>query len=130
VNAYRAIESHFGLKRNDLSGAIAAFIAGNYTALRDEPFPDKNFQPLVRQIRSAIDGLAPLRNASDHAKQELYEHLAIVGAYMALTREALVKNPNPKLTHDMQAAARNYLLEFLHIDPARLKITPQGMILS
>jgi hypothetical protein len=130
LDGYRAIESRFGLKRNDLSGAVAAFIAGNYTALRDEPFPDKNFRPLVRQIRSAIDGLAPLRSASDHDKQELYENLAIVGAYMALTREALVKNPNSKLTQDIQAAARNYLREFLHIDPMRLKITPQGMILS
>ena len=48
---YHDIEAKFGLRKYDIAGAIATFVAGNYIAYRDEPFPDAHFKPLVQQMR-------------------------------------------------------------------------------
>src|SRR5262249_47631626 len=37
---YRKIEHHFGLPRNDVAGAVAAFIAGCHMGYRNVDFPD------------------------------------------------------------------------------------------
>ena len=124
---YHDIEAKFGLRRYDIAGAIATFVAGNYIAYRDEPFPDAHFKPLVQQMRGAIGGVAALRGASDADKQELYEQLAILGTYMALTREALRQRPDPQLAASMKHAAKQYLEQFLKVDPERMSIDAQGL---
>jgi hypothetical protein len=130
LDGYHKIESQFGLRRNDLAGAFAAFVAGNYIAYRDLPFPDQYFKPLVAQLRATIGEVGALRQASNTEKQEIYEHLAILGTYMALTRDALSKSPDPKLSADMKAAARNYLQQLLKLDPERMQITAQGLVVN
>jgi hypothetical protein len=130
LEGYHGIESKFGLRRNDIAGAVAAFIAGNYIAYHDQPFPDAHFGPLVRQMRERMYGVPALRSASAAERQEMYEQLAILGTYMALTREALQKTPDPKLKDGMKRAARNYLEQFLRIDPDRIRIGPEGLTVS
>lgn len=44
---YQAIEDRFKIPRNDLSGSLAAFVAGSYMAYRGVDFPDAHFKPLV-----------------------------------------------------------------------------------
>lgn len=124
---WHRIEAKFGLPRNDLAGAVAAFVAGNYIAYHDEPFPDRHFKALVAQMREAIDDADALRRSSNAEKQELYETLAILGTYMALTREALQKAQDPKLAAQVRAAAHDYLRQFLNVDAARLRITASGL---
>lgn len=130
LEGYHRIESKFGLRRNDMAGAVAAFIAGNYVAYHDEPFPDANFGTLVRQMRDRMAGVEALRKASDAERQEMYEQLAILGTYMALTREALQKSPDPNLKAGMKRSARTYLEQFLRIDPDRMRIGPEGLTVS
>jgi hypothetical protein len=130
LEGYHGIEQKFGLRRNDIAGAVAAFIAGNYIAYHDQPFPDAHFGPLVRQMRDRMAGVAALRSATDAERQEMYEQLAILGTYMALTRDALQKTPDPKLKDGMKRAARNYLQQFLRIDPDRIRIGPEGLTVS
>jgi hypothetical protein len=129
LTGYHGIEAKFGLRKYDLAGAVATFVAGNYIAYRDEPFPDEHFKPLVQQMRGAIGGMAALRGASDADKQELYEQLAILGTYMALTREGLQQRPDPQLAASMKRAAKQYLEQFLKVDPARMSIGAQGLTL-
>ena len=130
LETYHQIESRFGLPRNDLAGAVAAFVAGNYIAYRDEPFPDRYFKPLVQQIRGALESGAVLQGSSNADKQELYEHMAILGTYMALTREALQKQPDPQLLANMKHAARDYLQQGLKLDPERMQLTDQGLVVN
>jgi hypothetical protein len=130
LEGYHGIEQKFGLRRNDIAGAVAAFIAGNYIAYHDQPFPDAHFGPLVRQMRDRMAGVAAMRSATDAERQEMYEQLAILGTYMALTRDALQKTPDPKLKDGMKRAARNYLEQFLRIDPDRIRIGPEGLTVS
>jgi hypothetical protein len=130
LETYHGIESQFGLKRNDLAGALAAFVAGNYIAYRNEPFPDQQFKPLVEQLRGSLASTVGLQRASDTEKQELYESLAIVGTQMAVTREALQKKPDEKIAAKMKAAARGYLQQLLNIDPDRMRLTDHGLLFN
>jgi len=130
LQAYRKIESQFGVPRNDLGGALAAFVAGNYAAYRDEPFPDKLFKPLVRQMQSALLSSGAVQKTSALEKQALYENLAILGTYMLLTREALQKSPDARIAANMKTAARGYLQQALNIDPDRMRLTEQGLVVN
>jgi hypothetical protein len=130
LDGYHEIEKKFGLRRNGIGGAVAAFIAGNHTAYRDEPFPDQFFLPLARQMHQRIQRSGALKASTEAQRQEMYEQLAIIGTYMALTREALAQKGDPKLKADMKRAARQYLEEFLKIDPDRMQIGPQGLVVK
>jgi uncharacterized protein DUF6683 len=130
LEGYHQIEAKFGLRRNELAGAVATFVAGNWIAYRDRPFPDAHFRPLVEQMRGSVAGMPGLASASAAERQELYEQLAIIGTYMALTREALQKSPDPQLKAGMTRAARNYLEQFLRIDPDRIRIGPEGLVVN
>lgn len=127
LEGYHKIESQFGLARYDMAGATAAFIAGNYSAYRQEPFPDAYFQPLVRQMRGALTSTPALSQAKASERQEMYEQLAILGTYMALTQQALARSPDPALQQRTKDAARTYLQQFLKEDPERLRITASGL---
>jgi hypothetical protein len=128
LDVYHTIESKFGLRRNDLGGALAAFVAGNYAAYRNEAFPDDLFKPLVLQMQDVLQSTGALEKASAAEKQELYENLAILGIYMLLTREALQKSPNDKTAANMKTAARGYLEQALKLDPDRMQLTEQGLV--
>jgi hypothetical protein len=130
LDTYHRIESQFGLHRNDLGGALAAFVAGNYAAYRDEPFPDKLFKPLVLQMQAVLKSTGTLDKAGAVEKQELYENLAILGTYMLMTREALQKSPNATIAANMKAAARGYLQQALKLDPDHMRLTDQGLVVE
>ena len=130
LDTYHKLESQFGLRRNDLGGALAAFVAGNYAAYRNEAFPDKLFKPLVQQMQTVLQSTGTLEKAGAAEKQELYENLAILGTYMLLTREALQKSPDPKIAANMKTAARGYLQQALKLDPDRMRLTDQGLVVN
>lgn len=126
---YRTIEGRFGIPRDDLAGAVAAFLAGSYMAYRDTEFPDASFRPLVDQQRAVILGTAAFSAASAREKRETYEQMAILGMFMATTRAALKQRPDPALRSALQNAARGYLEQFLKVDAARVEITAAGLAL-
>jgi len=130
LQTYHRLESQFGLRRNDLGGALAAFVAGNYAAYRDEPFPDKLFKPLVLQMQDVLQSTGTLDKAGAAQKQELYENLAILGTYMLMTREGLQKSPDAKIAANMKAAARGYLQQALKLDPDHMHLTDRGLVVD
>jgi hypothetical protein len=127
---YQKIEAQFGIPKNDLAGAVAAFIAGNFMAYRDVDFPDANFVPLVNQMRSIISGNATFAQSTAGEKQDMYEQMAILGTYMALTRDALKKQPNTQTQANLKQAAKGYLEQFLKTDADRVQITANGLVLK
>jgi len=126
---YRKIEAQLGIPRNDLAGAVAAFLAGSYMAYRDLDVPDENFTRLVAQLRRSIGASAAFQRASAAEKQDVYEQMAILGTCMALTREALKAQPNPQLAADMRQAAEGYLQQLLKTDARRVAITERGLVI-
>jgi hypothetical protein len=127
---YHGLESQFGLRRNDLGGALAAFVAGNYAAYRNEPFPDGLFKPLVRQMQDMLQASGTLDKIGAAQKQELYENLAILGTYMLMTREALQKSPDAKIAANMKVAARSYLQQALKLDADHIRLTDRGLVVD
>ena len=130
LDAYHKIEAHFSIPKYDLAGAIAAFLAGSWSAHHNQGFPDANFLPLVEQIRGIIANNPQLQEASVAEKQEMYEQMAIMGTFMALTQQALQQQPNPQITANMQQAGKGYLEQFLGVNVDSVDFTEEGMMIK
>lgn len=129
LSGYRKIERQFGLPRQDMAGAVAAFIAGSYMGYHNADFPDRNFPPLVEQMRSIIASDPGYAKASTAARQEMYEQMAILGMFMANAQMALRQRPDPQIEARVRAAGKAYLEQFLKTDAERVQITAQGLVL-
>jgi hypothetical protein len=127
---YEQIEARFGLPKRDAAGAVAAFIAGNYMAYRDVDFPDSSFPSLVAQMREVIAANPAFASGSQTDKRTLYEQLAVVGMQMALQRDQLKHQPDPKLRAQMMSLGRSQLEQFLKSDVTGLVITPRGLAMQ
>lgn len=130
LSGYWRIEKRFSITRYDVAGAVAAFLAGSYMAYHNVDFPDQDFPPLVRQMRRALGATPRFVRASNAEKQEMYEHLAILGMFMATTQMALKERPDPQIAASMRQAAKGYLEQFLKTDADRVKITRAGLIIQ
>jgi hypothetical protein len=133
LDAYRkTIEPANKIPKNDLAGAVALFIGGNYEAYRNADMQPAHFQALVRQMQLIIGSNATFTQASKVEKQELYEQFAILGMLMASTRETIqTKQPsNAKdINAKLKSTAKTYLEQFLKIDADSVLIGPQGLAL-
>jgi hypothetical protein len=130
LRSYGDIERRFGVPRNDVAGAVAAFLAGGWMAYNNADFPDENFKPLVAQMRGVLAGNAEFAAASDAEKQELYERMAILGTFMATTQMALKERPNAQVAANVKAAAKAYLEQFLKADAQQVQITGRGLTVA
>jgi hypothetical protein len=130
LDGYRKIESQFGIPNNDLAGAVAAFVAGSWMAYQDKSFPDQNFLPLVNQVRGIIRSNADFALSTAAERREMYEQMAILGTFLALSRERLQKQPNAATSANIRSAAKSYLEGFLKTDANRVQITANGLVLK
>lgn len=129
LTGYGKIEGKFSIPHYDVAGAVAAFLAGSYMAYHNVDFPDQHFPPLVRQMRQVLSTSPDFARASTAQKQEMYEHLAILGMFMATTQMALKERPDPQLEASMRQAAKGYLEHFLQTDASRVQITRSGLVI-
>jgi hypothetical protein len=125
--SYQTIESRFGVPRNDLAGAVAAFLADSFMAYRDTDFPDASFRPLAEQMRGVIVSTSEFAATTPALKREMYEQMAILGMFMATTQMASKRQPGPALQFNLREAARGYLEKFLKVDADKLQITATGL---
>lgn len=130
LNMYHKIEANFGVPKYDLAAAIAAFLAGSWTAYHNQGFPDENFLPLVEQIRGIIASNPQLQKANVAEKQEMYEQMAIIGTFMAVTQQGLQQQPNSQITANMQQTAKGYLEQFLQVNVNNVVFTKEGMTIK
>jgi hypothetical protein len=124
---YREIEDRFEIRRGDIGGALAAFVAGNLMAMREQPFPDAHFAALVRQMREAIASDPAYRRLDPVELRRSYEQLAIVGMFMAATQMGLAQQSDEGLRERSVAAARRYLATVIPGDLDRRQITVHGL---
>jgi hypothetical protein len=111
-----------------VAAAVATFLAGSYMAYRGVDFPDRNFKPLYRQMRQILASDPAFARASEAERREMYEQTAILGTHLALSREALKQRPDREAEERVRAAGRDYLRQFLKLDPERVRITDQGLV--
>jgi hypothetical protein len=127
LGSFESIERQFGLPRYDVAAAAAAFVAGSHMGYRHTGFPDRHFSALVDQMRTLLSADAGFRHASAGAKQDMYEHLAILGMLMAGTQMSLARRPDAAAEAAMREAAQQYLEAFLKTDAERVQIGAHGL---
>lgn len=131
LTTHRSVMQRFGVADNDLSGAVAAFIAGNYMAYNNADFADASFGPLVLQMRGSLANNAALAAATPAERQAAFEQLAILGMMSATTQIALKAEPGhvdaAVVEAKMRAAGERNLRQFLGVDPAQVRLTPTGI---
>lgn len=129
LDSYREVETHFGIPRYDLAGAVAMFIGGSYEAYHDVSLEPEQFKQLVSQMRQIIGTNPDFAKASNAEKQDMYEQMAILGMLMSSTQEALSQKPDPRIATNMKQAAKGYLEQFLKTDADRVQITTAGLVI-
>jgi hypothetical protein len=125
---YRKIESKFGWQPDDMAGAFAAFVVGNYMVYADVNVEDAHYVAVAAQFRGNPAMEEAFAKLKPQDLRAMYEQSAMVGAFMALTYLSKAQHPQPP---DVQArvreAARANLQQVLGLEPGRLQIGPQGL---
>lgn len=122
------IEQRLGWPRNDVAGAMAAFIVGNYMVMRGVEVSDAHTQALAEQLAAQPDMVTRLGAQTPQALRGLYEQCAMVGTFMALAQLSQKANPQPAAQQQhLRDAARANLQRVLGREPERLSLGPNGM---
>lgn len=130
LRTYRQLEARLGIPANDVGGAVAAYLAGSYMAYREVDLPDQHFPVLAAQMRSVLAKNPAFQRASGPEKRDMYEQMAIIGTFMALTREALKRQPpGETVARRVREAARSNLEQFLKTDADRVTIGERGLVI-
>ncbi|MGL5838707.1 MAG: DUF6683 family protein [Sphingorhabdus sp.] len=124
---YPEFEKASGIPPNDMGGALATFIGGNWMIYNNKELPDAHFAALVKQMREAVSKDEALRAESVQIRREAYEQLAILGLYMALSKRALDRQPDTQVAATLRANAGRYLQDLLKVDPATIQIGVDGV---
>jgi hypothetical protein len=127
MSFYQKIEAKMGWPRNDIGGALAAFIVGNYWAYTGVEVSDAQFAAVAEQLRKQPGLHANFKNSSAQALRAMYEQSAMVGAFMVLALKSMEQAPEPEKQARLRAAAGANLTQVFGVDPARLGINEQGM---
>ncbi len=124
---YGQLERQLGVRGGDPAGATAALIAASYMAYADADINDGDFRQLYAQLKGLAGSAAP------EARRDVAEAqvtMAILATYLASTREALKVRPDTRRSAELRRAGGSYLRELLGVDPARVRLGANGLVLA
>lgn len=126
LTAYAQVEKSLGVPRGDAAGSVALLIVASFEAYRDVTVEPRHYEGIVTQLRGALAADARFGKASPAERRDVYEHTAILGMLVAVTRANLVQKPDPATARRLREAARGYLKE-LSLDPDAIQIDERGL---
>ncbi len=127
MGVWAQLEAKLGLPRNDVGGALAAFLVGNYMVMTGKEVSDEEFGAVVEQLRRQPSLHKILGGQSPAALRNLYEQSAMTGTFMALAYKSGQANPPPPAQQaNLRQAARENL-RTVGLDPDRLHIGMRGI---
>ncbi|GAB2876103.1 hypothetical protein GCM10027277_51860 [Pseudoduganella ginsengisoli] len=130
MGVWMQLETKLGLPRNDVGGALAAFLVGNYMVMTGKEVSDEEFGVVVEQLRRQPSLRSTLGGQSPAALRDLYEQSAMTGTFMALAWKSQQTNPQPAAQQaNLRHAARENL-RTIGLDPDRLHISARGVSLA
>lgn len=130
MGVWTQLETKLGLPRNDVGGALAAFLVGNYMVMTGKEVSDDEFAAVVAQLRRQPSLRSTLGGQSPAALRNLYEQSAMTGTFMALAYKSQQTNPQPPAQQaNLRNAARDNL-RTVGLDPDRLQIDARGISLA
>lgn len=109
--------------KNDLAPAMA-FFAGSAYLLRDGVAPsDEGLLLLARGLQEHLD-TPVMRSMSDAEKQRLYEVMVLMGTFLIAMHDSA---PDSQEAEDLKKAAGDVLKSLLKLDPAKYRLTENGI---
>lgn len=130
MDIYLQVAGKMGWQRDDLDGAMAAFIVGNYMVFANREVQDAEFAAVAEQLRQGGGTRRLAETQSPEAMRNLYEKSAMVGAFMALAFKSQRQQAQaPNVAANLRNSARENLKLVLGADPGRLQIGERGVML-
>ena len=123
---YHQLEQKLGWASDDLPGAIAALIAGNYMAMTGTEPSDASVIAAAQQLRSSGTVQDQLARLDPADRRRLYEQCAMLGSFMAAANQTSAQQSKQVLAN-LRHAARENLRVVLGKAAERLRFTEQGM---
>lgn len=112
---------------NDVAAAMVFNVATNYSLYRPgATITDAGSDAMVAQFRGILD-TDNLRKASNTDKQKLYEVFLLLGAYSIAINTVAAQQADPQVKKAAQMLAGEGLRYLLKTDPAKVKITNNGL---
>lgn len=129
LHGFAAIESSLGITHGDAAAATACLVIGAFESYHDVTLDQATYQPVIRQLQSAMSADPRFAGLPAPERRALYERMAILGMYVISTRAALAGNPGGAQDKArLRDAAAGYL-RYLQLDPALLSIDKRGLAL-
>jgi hypothetical protein len=126
---YLKLESNVGIPKGDVAGAVAGFIIANYEAVNDRKIiVSKNeILTVANQIRVSLASNADFAKASMADKQNMYEQMGTIAAFVTIANNTFKQHPNPEGEKNLHNMASTLLEKFLKMPANKVKINKSGL---
>lgn len=123
---YHQIEGKLGWPPDDLAGAIAALLAGNYMAMTGSEVSDAAVIAAARQFRESESIQTMLRALGPHDRRRLYEQCAMLGTFMTLANRTTARQ-QPDVVTGLRRSAHANLRAVLGAASEQLRFDSTGV---
>jgi hypothetical protein len=127
--SYQQIEHKLGWPKDDVAGAVAALIAGNYMVMTDTTLSDPIVAAAGDQLRNSASMQDTLAKLSALDRRRLYEQSAMLGTFMALAHMSR-QQQSQEVLGNLRNSARQTLELLLGDRVDKLRFTPSGIQLE
>ncbi len=104
---YHQLERKLGWPTDDVAGAMAALLAGNYMAMTGQELSDESVSAAGHQLRASASVQSLLGQLSPADRRRLYEQCAMLGTFMALANKTTQQQPAQVVANLRQSAREN-----------------------
>lgn len=126
---YQQLERKLGWPAEDVAGAMAALLAGNYMAMTGTELSDEAVSAAGNQLRASASVQRMLGQLSAADRRRLYEQCAMLGTFMALANKTSQQQP-ANVVANLRQSARENLRVVLGNAADNLRFSPQGIQLQ
>lgn len=123
---YQQIERQLGWPQDDVAGAMAAVVAGNYMVMTGTELSDASVTAAGNQLRSSAAVQERLSQLTAVDRRRLYEQCAMLGTFMAVAVKTMPQQP-ANVVANLRQSARENLRVILGSAADTVRFTPQGI---
>lgn len=123
---YHQLEQKLGWPADDVAGAMAALLAGNYMAMTGTELSDSSVSAAGHQLRASASVQNLLTQLSAADRRRLYEQCAMLGTFMALANKTTQQQP-ANVVANLRQSARENLRVVLGDAADTLRFNEQGL---
>ena len=126
---YLKMESNVNLPKGDVAGAICGFIVSNYEAVHDRQVElgKEEILTVADQIRIALLSNSAFTKATMAEKQNIYERMATIAAFVTIANHEFKIHPNPEGEKNLHNMSSSLLEMFLKMPVDKLLINQNGL---